>query len=102
MHLWSYFNIKNSKSSFINECLATCGTEYAKSVVNNDEKLRIRNSNIEKNLNGNSPWWTQSRGESADKVVTVSGDGTYLYNGTSTISNVIGVRPAIWITLKKH
>lgn len=100
--LEDYFNIKNSKSSFINECLATCGTEYAKSIDNNNEKLSIRNSDIVKNLNGNSPWWTQSKGDSADKIVTVSGDGTYLYSGTSKIYNRIGVRPAIWITLKKH
>ena len=95
-----YFNLGSSKNSFQHECLSTYGTNFAKTVDYNGDKLKVSDGkNGNQKYVGCSPWWTQSKGSATSRIITVGSSGAYLYDG-SNIYNVEGVRPAIWVALK--
>ncbi|MBO5224224.1 MAG: toll/interleukin-1 receptor domain-containing protein [Clostridia bacterium] len=50
--------------------------------------------------NGNSPWWLRSPGYGQDFVSHVSNDGVVIIGGSSVTSDLIAVRPALWVNLE--
>ena len=103
-----YFGFEQEKEFGyqVGKIIATCGTEYAKNVINHDQTLWIYDSENEETekdkkdlkwANGNSPFWLRSQGEDGSHVMYVKSSGYLSIVGDKIDVIREGVRPAMWI-----
>lgn len=97
MDINTYFLQENMRAR--NYRLQTRGTEYAKSIYNNDnDKYGGRLTVYTPFFGGGSYFWLRTPGNVTNAALAVDSDGILNGYGKNVNSPTIGVRPAIWVS----